>query len=179
MTQNDTLVDTPQGDATYIVGVRCATAVDCMDVVGATVNVACPTSDGILGPPSGNESPFLVREPATRRSVVFVDADTLSWPSATTVDWVRGDLDLLRTQIGGVNPYTDTVDLCLIDNGTDQSTLVDATTPDPGNGFYYLGRSASNCNLAAGGSYGVVGGTDPISLLRDSGVNADGDSCPN
>jgi hypothetical protein len=161
-TQNALFRDSPHGDSSYLVEARCATDRACADGAVVSVQVGCPMGPGGLG--SGSERlPFLGREPPARRSIVFSgDASTISWSSAATVDVVRGPLMGLRA----TGDYVDTTNQCLTNNAAGSTSLIDAEIPPPGQGWYYLARSASHCNLTAGGTYG--------SPARDSGITA----CP-
>ena len=147
-TQNSVLLDTPQGDTDYVIAARCTTDRDCRDEASVSIDVACPTAPEGLGTGSA-ATPFLGREPVERRLIFFEDRQMISWPSAATVDFVRGDLFGLRATgtFGGTTA-------CLVDNVTDAVAVTDPAQPAPGEAWYYLGRSASHCNLKAGGTYG-------------------------
>lgn len=162
-TQNDTLLDTPQGTSDYIVVARCATAPDCNDEFAFTVSVDCPTGAAGLGV-SSDIVTFLGRNPSDRRAILADNAGNWFWASDATVDVLRGDLFALRA--GG--SFVSTSATCIMDNGvpfppasgaagTQTNSVNDTTNPGPGEGLYYLAASAPNCNVQAQAGYGNVG----------------------
>lgn len=85
---------------------------------------------------------------------------------------IRGNLFGLRAAGGD---FTASVDACELDNGVLADSAVTIASPAPGEGFYFLNRSAENCNLKAGGSYGEVGEVGNRNLT----IANDPDRCPN
>ena len=57
----------------------------------------------------------------------------------------------------------------LIQNSADTVTVLDEVSPLPGQGFYYLARSAEHCNARAGGSWGGA--------ARDAQIATEGNAC--
>jgi hypothetical protein len=160
----------PLGTAAFLVEVRCSTAPECRDVATARVAVDCPVGPDGLVEGSSDESTFLGENSLGAREVRFGDSGLLFWPTAATVDLLRGNLGELRAS----GSLAGTVDSCLLDNATDASSATTADLPSPGTGYYYLVRSASKCNFTAGGSYGKVGEW----VARDAAIGQDPERCP-
>jgi len=169
-TESHDLHVAPQGDTAYLVEVRCSTAPECLDVATALIDVDCPVGPLGLGVGSSSETAFLGDNRRGTREIRFGESGLLFWPTAATVDLIRGDLDKLRA----TRSLAETVDACLLDNATDAISTVTSDTPSPGTGYYYLVRSAGKCNFVAGGSYGEVG----ESVARDPQIDLDPDRCP-
>ena len=163
---------TPQGDTDYLVGVRCGSEPTCDDYTSIPIEVGCPTGPSGLGTGSSSGTSFLGRTPLSLRSLRFVDKISFLWASSATVDVVRGDLGLLRGNFGFAG--SGSITACLVENGLHTRGGVDLSLPPlPGNAWFYLARSAEQCNQKAGGSWGQVGEASS----RDVGINNEANSC--
>jgi subtilisin family serine protease len=102
----------------------------------------------------GTQASITLRVDGTTSTRVFYDTAN---PLADSYDFVRGDLDALNESVAGVDVGTV---VCLEDDSIDPDTAgdEDLATPDPGSGFFYLGRF----NAAPG--HGWYGGS---SVNRD------------
>jgi hypothetical protein len=77
----------------------------------------------------------------------MADKATFSWgaaPFATQYSVVRGSTSALPVGPGGGD------EVCF--DGLAGSTLVDATAPSPGTGFWYLSRGQSACGIGTFGN---------------------------
>jgi hypothetical protein len=121
-TDNPSIVDAPIGTTSYVVSVRCSTAIDCVGSTSVLVPVNCPSS-GNLGFPT----------------VTAPDSGTLSWGNLLAYNWVKGEL----AQVGSY---------ITAGTGVGNATWFDISVDNPlaGHGLYYLFRSAGT--VGSGGS---------------------------
>jgi hypothetical protein len=119
-TDDPILLDAPGQDVDYRIEVRCSTDTSCMNSAIVDVDVDCPTT-GTLS------EPF----PET----IVAETKTLfSWTTPLDFDLFTGDLSQVSAYAGGVS------------SGTGNSFAA-GSTAEPGDGFYFIVRDASEyCN---------------------------------
>jgi hypothetical protein len=139
-TDNSSFIDAPQSTVQYGVKARCSTDVACDSASNSfalSVPVTCPSTGTVR---------------AEFAQIIKVDNSptAITWPSAISVDAIRGDLGLLRSSLS----FTGTVISCLATNSAATTSIADgAADPGVGNGFYYLvrGQRTKFCNEIAPG----------------------------
>jgi hypothetical protein len=174
-TDNATYVDAPTETTSYAVRVRCSTAQSCDATSNGfmlPVSVTCPTATNAAFP----------QEITLTRSGVSA---TISWPAAVSVDAIRGSLSgtplapaTFVLKAAPHNSFTNTVNLCLATNSAPITSIVDATDPGAGNGFYYLVRGQGQKYTTTAPSERGYTGFCNSPRPRDSELTADPTPCP-
>ena len=111
----------------------------CSDLNTCTVGDACGNGACIPGAP-------IPAPPETQNLAAASDKTTYNWsaaPSATQYDVVRGRVLALPVGPGGGN------ETCF--GNLADTTLTDATLPNPGTGFFYLSRGENACAIGTFG----------------------------
>jgi hypothetical protein len=113
---------------------------------------------------------------------------TISWPTATSVDVIRGDLSgtpiapatgvLKPTPPVASSTFTGTVIQCLLTNSPVISGTPDASAPGANNGFYYLvrGQTVNFCNQTGPPAFTTNSPKEKVG--RDAQISADPTPCP-
>ncbi len=170
-TDDPIFVDAPTLSTTYSVGVRCGsnTACDQPSVASSTVTVDCPSTDTQFDPAFAQT--IKVDKPALTGAEPDVNA-SVNWATSATVDGIRGDLDLLKSNGGNFTPTV----LACIGNNVTVTSITDNTNPGAaGQGLYYLIRGSGQfCNKP--GTWST--GNPREAAGRNGEIIASANSCP-
>jgi hypothetical protein len=212
-TDNPVLLDAPNTTTTYGVFVRCTSLPSgaCLQSTTTAVTVPCPSpaGSGVAKHPFLQTIKFEagICSGGTRNGLsCLYDVSVgpcpggtctnpkarLTWPAPATIDMVRGDLLALRTSPSGgsgTQPNDDGTfngsiapGGCLA-NSSNVNSVVDATAPAVGQGFYYLVRydNLVLCNSPAQGAYSTKAareiGFSSSPAERDAEIALDADHC--
>jgi hypothetical protein len=185
-TDNATFVDAPPLTTQYGVKARCSTNPNCDSATNSTVLIVPVTCPGV-GQGPFTQTITMTKVPGQPGAEPH-PAVTINWPTAESVDAIRGSLNgtpvdpatqvLKRTPVA-TSSFENTVNLCLATNSALATSLAEDVDPGAGSGFYYLVRGQQqNYTTGAVKERGGVGAFCNTPRPRDTELAMDPVVCP-